>query len=83
MRGGRYWARKGVAVGSDLTAYIDDATSRIQHAAFVPSESTLDYMRETQSYIKRHGRPIASYSDKHAIFRAERVNDFETAGFGI
>ena len=60
-----------------LIAYIDDATSRIQHAAFVPSESTLDYMRETQSYIERHGRPIAFYSDKHAIFR---VNNREAAG---
>ena len=60
-----------------LIAYIDDATSLIQHAAFVPSESTLDYMRETQSYIERHGRPIAFYSDKHAIFR---VNNREAAG---
>jgi hypothetical protein len=60
-----------------LIAYIDDATSRIQHAAFVPSESTLDYMRETQAYIERHGRPIAFYSDKHAIFR---VNNREAAG---
>jgi len=60
-----------------LIAYIDDATSRIQHAAFVPSESTLDYMRETQSYIERHGRPIAFYSDKHSIFR---VHNREAVG---
>jgi hypothetical protein len=59
-----------------LIAYIDDATSRIQHAAFVPSESTFDYMRETCAYIERHGRPIAFYSDKHAIFR---VNNREAA----
>jgi hypothetical protein len=32
-----------------LLAYIDDATSRIQHAAFVPSESAFDYMRETRA----------------------------------
>lgn len=36
-----------------LIAYIDGATSRIQHAAFVPSESTLDYgthsMRRTKA----------------------------------
>jgi hypothetical protein len=60
-----------------LIAYIDDATSRIQHAAFVPSESTFDYMRETRAYIERHGRPIAFYSDKHAIFR---VNAREAVG---
>jgi hypothetical protein len=55
-----------------LIAYIDDATSRIQHAAFVPSESAFDYMRETRTYIERHGRPIAFYSDKHAIFRINK-----------
>ena len=60
-----------------LIAYIDDATSRIQHAAFVPSELTFDYLRETRAYIERHGRPIAFYSDKHAIFR---VNNREAAG---
>ena len=55
-----------------LLAFIDDATSRLMHAAFVPSESTLDYLRETNAYITRHGRPIAFYSDKHAIFRVNR-----------
>ncbi len=60
-----------------LIAYIDDATSRIMHAAFVPSESTLDYLRETRTYVERHGRPISFYSDKHAIFR---VNNREAEG---
>jgi hypothetical protein len=55
-----------------LLAFIDDATSRIQHAAFVPSESAFDYMRETRAYIERHGRPIAFYSDKHAVFRINK-----------
>jgi winged helix-turn helix protein len=55
-----------------LLAFIDDATSRLMHAAFVPSESTLDYLRETNAYITRHGRPIAFDSDKHAIFRVNR-----------
>jgi len=55
-----------------LIVYIDDATSRIQHAAFVPSESTLDYLRETRAYVARFGRPIAFYSDKHAIFRVNK-----------
>ena len=39
-----------------LLAFIDNATSRIMHAAFVPSESTLDYLRETKAYVTRHGR---------------------------
>lgn len=55
-----------------LLAFIDDATSRIQHAAFVPSESAFDYMRETRACIEQHGRPIAFYSDKHAIFRVNK-----------
>jgi hypothetical protein len=64
-----------------LIAYIDDATGQIMHAAFVASESTLDYLRETKAYIERHGRPIAFYSDKHAIFR---VNKREaTTGSGM
>ena len=32
-----------------LIVYIDDATSRILHAAFVPSEAALDYLRETRT----------------------------------
>src|SRR5215211_4054301 len=52
-----------------LIAYVDDATSRLLHAAFVPSESTFDYLRETKAYVARFGRPIAFYSDKHAVFR--------------
>ncbi len=59
-----------------LIAYVDDATSRILHAAFVLSESTFDYLRETRAYVARFGRPIAFYSDKHAIFR---VNNREAA----
>lgn len=60
-----------------LIAYVDDATSRILHAGFVTSESTFDYLRETRAYVARFGRPVAFYSDKHAIFR---VNKREAAG---
>ena len=42
-----------------LIAYVDDATSRILHAAFVPCESTFDDLRETRAYVARFGRPIA------------------------
>jgi hypothetical protein len=55
-----------------LLAYVDDATSRLQHAAFVPTESAFDYMRQTKAYIGKHGRPIAFYSDKHSIFRVTK-----------
>ena len=56
-----------------LLAYVDDATSRLMHARFVLSESAFDYFRETTAYVARHGRPVAFYSDKHAIFRVNKV----------
>lgn len=65
------------APGCTLLAYIDDATSRLMHAAFVPSESSPNYLRETQRYVRAHGRPIAFYSDKHPIFQ---VNNTAAAG---
>ncbi len=36
---------------------------------FVESESAFDYFRSTVSYLQRHGKPVAFYSDKHSIFR--------------
>ena len=32
-------------------------------------ESTFDYFASTVAYLKRHGKPVAFYSDKHSIFR--------------
>jgi hypothetical protein len=52
-----------------LITFIDDATSKIKHAAFVESETTSAYMKLTKSYIEAHGRPKALYVDKHSIFR--------------
>jgi hypothetical protein len=70
--GSQHWWFETRGPRCTLLAYIDDATSRLMHAAFVPSESTLDYLRETQRYVAAHGRPIAFYSDKHAIFRVSK-----------
>ena len=60
-----------------LLAFVDDATSRIMHACFVATESTFDYFRSTRAYLERYGKPVAFYSDKHAIFR---VNSKEAQG---
>jgi hypothetical protein len=60
-----------------LLAFVDDATSRIMHARFVTTESTFDYFRATRAYLERYGKPVAFYSDKHAIFR---VNSKEAQG---
>jgi hypothetical protein len=39
---------------------------------FVKSESAFDYFAATESYLRRHGKPVAFYSDKHSIFRVAR-----------
>lgn len=38
-------------------------------AKFVPSESTFTYFDATKTYVLKHGKPIAFYSDKHGVFR--------------
>ena len=60
-----------------LLVYIDDATSRLMHLQFVETESTFDYFEATPAYLERYGKPIAFYSDKHAVFR---VNKKDAAG---
>jgi transposase len=52
-----------------LLVFVDDATSRLMHLRFVPSESTFAYLRAARSYVEAHGRPVAPYSDKHTVFR--------------
>jgi hypothetical protein len=52
-----------------LLVYVDDATSRIMELRFVVTESAFDYFEATVAYMGCHGRTIASYSDKHSIFR--------------
>lgn len=55
-----------------LLIYIDDATSRIEYALFVDSESTINLLRSTKEYLKSYGRPISFYVDKDSIYRANR-----------
>ncbi|WP_460665752.1 ISNCY family transposase, partial [Kribbella swartbergensis] len=52
-----------------LLVDIDDATSRLMHLKFVETESTFDYFRSTREYLEAYGKPVAFYSDKHAVFR--------------
>jgi hypothetical protein len=52
-----------------LLVYVDDATSRLMEIRFVASESTFDYFASTESYLRRHGKPVAFYSDQTSIFR--------------
>ena len=52
-----------------LLVYVDDATGKVMELRFVESESTFDYFASTASYVRRFGKPVAFYSDKHSIFR--------------
>ena len=55
-----------------LLVYVDDATGRLMELRLVASESAFDYFDATVSYLERHGKPVAFYSDKHSIFRVHR-----------
>ena len=52
-----------------LLVFVDDATSTLMELRFVSSESTFAYFGALESYLRRHGRPVAFYSDKHSVFR--------------
>ena len=65
---------EGRGVPLALVGMIDDATSRVV-AWFHPSETTEGYMDVLSRWIGRHGRPLAWYSDRHGIFRAEDALD--------
>jgi hypothetical protein len=51
-----------------LINMIDDATGR-WFARFVGSDSTAENMSLLESYVKKHGRPLAFYTDKASLFQ--------------
>ncbi len=51
-----------------LINMIDDATGR-WFARFVTSDSTVENMNLLERYVKKHGRPVAYYTDKAALFQ--------------
>ncbi|RWY76321.1 ISNCY family transposase [Rhizobium leguminosarum] len=55
-----------------LLVFVDDATGRLMHLRFVRSESAFTYFEALALYLKRHGAPIAFYSDKHSVFRVAK-----------
>lgn len=61
-----------------LLVYIDDATGRLMHLRFCQSESAFDYMLATREYVDKHGKPVAFYSDKHAVFRVSQAETRRT-----
>jgi transposase len=61
-----------------LLVFIDDATSMLMELRFVPSESTFSYFTALESYLLKHGRPVAFYSDKHTVFRVSKPSQHMT-----
>lgn len=51
-----------------LIHMIDDATSELT-ARFVAHDSTEENMRLLKTYLERHGRPVAFYTDKASLFQ--------------
>ncbi|WP_139792871.1 ISNCY family transposase, partial [Pseudophaeobacter leonis] len=61
-----------------LLVFVDDATSMLMELRFVISESTFSYFDALESYLLKHGRPVAFYSDKHTVFRVPKPNKHMT-----
>jgi transposase len=55
-----------------LLVFVDDATGKLMQLRFVRSESAFSYFEALAFYLKRHGAPIAFYSDKHSVFRVAK-----------
>jgi len=55
-----------------LVGLIDDATDRVI-LRFHESETTQAYMNVLERWIRKFGRPVSWYSDRHGIFRAEQT----------
>jgi hypothetical protein len=50
-----------------LITLIDDATSRVL-ARFYPAGTVETHMDLLERWLRRHGRPLAIYTDRHSIF---------------
>jgi hypothetical protein len=60
-----------------LIVFIDDATGRLTHLHFAPTETTKAYLQALRAHVLAHGLPLAFYSDRHGVFR---VNAKEAQG---
>jgi len=64
-----------------LLVFIDDATGKLLWLEFAPSESTASYFLAMSHYLKRNGKPLALYVDRHGVFRVNTTKA-GTAGTG-
>jgi len=63
-----------------LLVFIDDATSEILAAQFVPTESYFTYAGLCKRYFRQHGLPEAFYTDRFSVFRVNQSNVTTTDG---
>jgi hypothetical protein len=68
--GSEHWWFEDRGPQCTLLVFVDDATSRLLHLEFVESESTFAYFPAARAYLEAWGKPVAFYSDKHGVFRA-------------
>lgn len=55
-----------------LLQFVDDATSKTTVAQFAPTEGTEEYSQLLEQHLKKYGRPLGLYVDKHTTFRVNR-----------
>jgi transposase len=51
-----------------LVVMIDDATNRLE-AGFYPGETVDSYLTITERWLRKHGRPVALYTDRDSVFQ--------------
>ncbi|MCB1455993.1 MAG: ISNCY family transposase [Nitratireductor sp.] len=73
--GSHHWWFEDRGPKCALLVYIDDATGKLLHLRFAPSENTFDYLVATKTYLEEWGKPIAFYSDKHGVFRSTHASE--------
>jgi len=60
-----------------LLVWVDDATSQLLNLHFEEAETTQGYFYGMKEYLKKHGRPLCLYSDRHGIFRQNQGSDLK------
>jgi transposase len=62
-----------------LVAMIDDATGRVE-AGFYPGETLEAYLDLLGRWLKKHGRPLAMYTDRDSIFEPHSKGRVDYSG---
>jgi hypothetical protein len=67
----RWFEERGAACS--LQVFMDDATGKLMQPRFVPNHSKSSYFDCLRGYLDAHGCSVAFYSDKHTVFRINRM----------